>query len=61
MILHWLLWLIAGALLGGIVHLSAVLTLPRTATQDAYSRLTPIAPVNTPKIIAQDPQFLDRL
>jgi uncharacterized membrane protein len=41
-----LLWVLAGALLGGIVHLVAILILPRTATQDAYSRLTPIAPVN---------------
>ena len=37
---------LAGTLLGGIVHLIAVLVLPRTATQDAYSRLSPIAPVN---------------
>jgi uncharacterized membrane protein len=44
--IRWLLWLLAGALLGGIVHLVAVLILPRTATQDAYSRLTPVAPVN---------------
>jgi uncharacterized membrane protein len=51
--IRWLLWLLAGALLGGIVHLIAVLILPRTATQDAYSRLTPIAPVNT---IAPIPQ-----
>jgi uncharacterized membrane protein len=40
------LWLTGGALLGGIVHLSTVLLLPTTATQDAYSRLTPLAPVN---------------
>src|SRR6201994_3672059 len=44
--MRWLLWLLAGALLGGIVHLVAVLILPRTATQDAYSRLTPVAAVN---------------
>ena len=44
--IRWLLWLLAGALLGGIVHLVAVLILPRTATQDAYMRLTPIAPIN---------------
>ena len=44
--IRWLLWLLAGALLGGIVHLVAVLILPRTATQDAYSRLAPVAPVN---------------
>jgi uncharacterized membrane protein len=45
--IRWLLWLLAGVLLGGIVHLVAVLILPRTATQDAYSRLSAIAPVNT--------------
>jgi uncharacterized membrane protein len=44
--IRWLLWLLAGALLGGIVHLVAVLILPRTATQDAYSRLSPTVPVN---------------
>ena len=40
------LWILSGALLGGIVHLVAVLMLPRTATLDAYSRLSPITPVN---------------
>ena len=44
--MRWLLWLLAGALLGGIVHLATVLILPRTATQDAYSRLATIAPFN---------------
>ncbi|MEA2907194.1 MAG: hypothetical protein QOI12_4581 [Alphaproteobacteria bacterium] len=41
-----LLWILGGALLGGIVHLATVLMLPSLATQDAYSRLLPIAPVN---------------
>jgi uncharacterized membrane protein len=45
--IRWLLWLLAGALLGGIVHLVAVLTLPHTATQDAFTRLSAIAQVNT--------------
>ena len=44
--MKWLLWLLGGILLGGIVHLATVLWLPRTATQDAYSRLTPVTPVN---------------
>jgi uncharacterized membrane protein len=44
---RWFLWALAGAILGGIVHLVAVLQLPRAATQDAYSRITPLAPVNT--------------
>lgn len=45
--IRWALLLLGGALLGGVVHLATVILLPRTATQDAYARLTPIAPVNT--------------
>ena len=41
-----LFWLLGGIVLGGIVHLASVLLLPRTASQDAYSRLEPITPVN---------------
>jgi uncharacterized membrane protein len=43
---RWILWLLAGLLLGGIVHLSTVLALPRTAAHDAYARLAEITPVN---------------
>jgi uncharacterized membrane protein len=39
--------IIAGVLLGGVVHLVSVLALPRIATQDAYSRLTPLTKLNT--------------
>jgi uncharacterized membrane protein len=45
--IRWLLLIFGGALLGGIVHLATVIILPRTATQDAYARLSPIAPVNS--------------
>jgi uncharacterized membrane protein len=45
--IRWLLLLGGGALLGGVVHLATIMLLPRTATQDAYARLSPIAPVNT--------------
>ena len=45
--MRWLLLLIGGALLGGIVHLATVMALPRTATHDAYSRLAAIAPINS--------------
>ena len=44
--IRWLLLLLGGALLGGIVHIATVIVLPRTATQDAYSRLAAVAPVN---------------
>jgi len=41
-----LLWVLAAVLLGGIVHLATVLAMPQTATEDAYSRLVPLTPVN---------------
>lgn len=44
--MRWLLLLIGGLLLGGIVHLATMLVLPRTASQDAYARLAPIGEVN---------------
>ena len=40
------MWVLAAILLGGIVHLSTVLAMPQAATQDAYSRLVPLTPVN---------------
>jgi uncharacterized membrane protein len=46
-VIRTLLWILSGLILGGIVHLSTVLAMPQAATQDAYSRLTPLTPVNT--------------
>jgi uncharacterized membrane protein len=43
--IRWLLWIVGGLVLGGIVHLVSVMWLPRTATQDAYARLANVAPV----------------
>jgi uncharacterized membrane protein len=57
--------IVAGVLLGLIVHLVSVLALPRIATQDAYSRLTPITKLNAVSVLpAADPSnalmpFLD--
>ena len=45
--IRWLLLLLGGALLGGIVHLATIIMLPRTATQDAYARIKPITPIDT--------------
>jgi uncharacterized membrane protein len=46
--------IIAGILLGGVVHLVSVLALPRIATNDAYARLTPMTRLNqvTPLALA---------
>jgi uncharacterized membrane protein len=46
-VIRVLFTIIAGVLLGGIVHLVSVLALPRIASQDAYSRLTPLTKLNT--------------
>jgi uncharacterized membrane protein len=45
-VIRLLFTIVAGVLLGGIVHLVSVLALPRIATQDAYSRLTPMTKLN---------------
>lgn len=45
--IRWLLMLLGGAVLGGIVHLATVIIMPRTASQDAYARLSKFIPVNT--------------
>jgi uncharacterized membrane protein len=44
--IRWIFAVLGGLVLGGIVHLVSVLALPRVATKDAYSRLTPITNVN---------------
>ena len=49
--------ILAGVILGLIVHLVSVLALPRIATQDAYSRLTPMTSLNTvTQLPPADPQ-----
>lgn len=44
--IRWLLLALGGVVLGGIVHLATIIILPRTATQDAYSRLARSARVD---------------
>jgi uncharacterized membrane protein len=44
--IRWVFAILGGILLGGVVHLVSVLVLPRVATLDAYSRLTPITKLN---------------
>ena len=46
----------AGVLLGLVVHLVSVLALPKIASQDAYSRLTPLTKLNAvTQLPAADP------
>ena len=45
--IRWLVLLLGGVLLGGMIHLVTVLALPRLATLDAYSRLAAVTKENT--------------
>lgn len=58
---RWLTWLLAGILLGGIVHLTTILLLPRTATRDAYARLLPVTETNTVALLLQPSAELNPL
>ena len=50
--------IVAGVLLGLVVHLVSVLALPRIASQDAYSRLTPTTQLNAITMLpAADPGY----
>ena len=50
--------IVAGVLLGLVVHLVSVLALPRIASQDAYSRLTPTTQLNAVTMLpAADPGY----
>ena len=53
MILRIVLWTLVGIVLGGIVHLVTILYLPRTATNDAYSRLAQLTKVNAMQPLPQ--------
>jgi uncharacterized membrane protein len=44
--IRWLLWLLSGVLLGGLVHLTAIMAMPRAASRDAYTRLAELGAVN---------------
>jgi uncharacterized membrane protein len=45
-VIRLLFTIVTGVVLGAIVHLVSVLALPRIASQDAYSRLTPTTKLN---------------
>lgn len=51
--IRFLLTILAGVLLGGVVHLVSVLAMPRIATQDAYARISALSPVNKVAALAQ--------
>jgi len=51
--IRWVILVIAGFIIGGIIHLGTILALPVVAARDGYARLAAITPVNA---VAQLPQ-----
>lgn len=51
--MRWLFWILGGVLLGGVVHIVTVLALPMTATKDAYTRLSALAPIDSVTVLPQ--------
>jgi uncharacterized membrane protein len=57
-VIRLLFTIVTGVVLGAIVHLVSVLALPRIASQDAYSRLTPTAKLNAvTQLLPADPSY----
>lgn len=48
---RFLLWVLAGAMLGGLIHLVVILTLPGMATRDLWHRLAALEAVETFKVL----------
>ncbi|GGF15503.1 membrane protein [Youhaiella tibetensis] len=46
-----LLWLLAGVLLGGIIHIVVILALPYFATEDVWSRVAALEAVDKPVVL----------
>lgn len=46
-----LIWLAGGALLGGIIHLAVILTLPAMATQDVWTRIGALDALDHPVML----------
>lgn len=44
--IRWLILIVAGLIIGGIIHLGTILVLPAVAERDAYARVAKITPVN---------------
>lgn len=50
---RFLLWLVGGVVLGGIIHIIVILTLPALAEQSLWSRVAPLEADNTIVILPQ--------
>jgi uncharacterized membrane protein len=47
-----LLWILAGVVLGGIIHIAVILSLPALATEGLWARVVPLGALNKPVVLA---------
>lgn len=45
--IRWLYWIVGGLLLGGLIHIIVILTLPDRAMRDVWHRLEALSPLET--------------
>jgi uncharacterized membrane protein len=50
-VIRTLLWVLAGAVLGGIIHIAVILALPALATESIWSRVVALGPEATPLVL----------
>jgi uncharacterized membrane protein len=48
---RWLLWVLAGIVLGGIIHIAVILSLPSLATEGLWARVTGLGALNKPLVL----------
>lgn len=49
--IRWLLWIAAGVVLGGIIHIGVILALPSLASEGLWARVTALNALNMPVIL----------
>lgn len=60
-VLGWLPWLLATAIIAGIVHIVSILAMPRLAPNDAFARIAGAAPLHKLAILAGKPAAMELL
>jgi uncharacterized membrane protein len=53
-VIRWLLWTLAGLLIGVVVHLTTIVTLPRLSGQTGFQRASAIAPLGRFVVLTAD-------
>lgn len=50
--MRWLMWGLTGVVLGGIIHIAVILSLPSLASEGIWARVSMLGPPNQPIVLA---------